>query len=263
MTKAKRQREIVELVMQQGEVTTNDLCEQFEVSEMTIRRDLRELDKEGVLRRVFGGAVSNLGRSYEPPNQVRASHNVRAKQAIGRRAAKKIFDGDSVAFDVGTTTMEIVRALEKRHNLTIITSSIPIANEVISRFSLGSEVRLILTGGVVRPRELSMVGHIPQNVYRDLHVDKAFVAVGGVSLTDGLTEYNLEDAQVKKALIDSADEVIVVADSSKLDRTTFASVAPLSRVDTLITDAAAPSVFIDALRQENVHVLLTETETET
>ena len=258
MTKAKRQREIVELVMQQGEVTTNDLCERFGVSEMTIRRDLRELDKEGMLRRVFGGAVSNLGRGYEPPSQVRASQNVQAKQAIGRRAAEMIFDGDSVAFDVGTTTIEIVRSLEKRHNLTILTSSIPIANEVISRLSLGSEVRLILTGGVVRPRELSMIGHIPQNVYRDLHVDKAFVGIGGVSLTDGLTEYNLEDAQVKKALIASADEIIIVADSSKLDRTTFATVAPLSRVDTLITDAAASSTFVEALREKTVHVLLAE-----
>ena len=258
MTKADRQREIVELVMQQGEVTTHSLCERFDVSEMTIRRDLRELDKNGMLRRVFGGAVSNLGRSYEPPSQIRSSRNMDAKQAIGRRAVDMIYDGDSIAFDVGTTTIEIVRALKNRQNLTIITSSLPIANEVVSRFSLDSQIRLIIAGGIVRPREFSMIGHIPQGVYDDLHVDKAFVGIGGVSLEDGLTEYNLEDAQVKKSLIASADEVIVVVDSSKLGRTTFASVAPLTKVDTLITDARAPSDFVDVLRERGIQVLLTD-----
>jgi DeoR/GlpR family transcriptional regulator of sugar metabolism len=259
MTKADRQRTIVELVMQQGEVTTSNLCDRFDVSEMTIRRDLRELDRDGVLRRVFGGAVSNLGRSYEPPSQIRSSRNIGAKRAIGRRAAEMIYDGDSIAFDVGTTAIEIVRALRDRQNLTIVTSSLPIANEVVSRFSLDSQIRLILTGGVVRPRELSMIGHIPKEVYEDLHVDRAFLGIGGVSLADGLTEYNLEDAQVKKALVASADEIVVVADSSKLGRTTFASVASLSVVDVLITDAAVSPEFVDALRQRDIQVIIADT----
>lgn len=258
MTKADRQRAIVELVMEQGEATTGDLCKRFDVSEMTIRRDLRELDKEGLLRRVFGGAVSNLGRSYEPPHQIRSSRNQNAKQVIGCRAAEMIFDGDSVAFDVGTTTIEIVRALKDKQNLTILTSSLPVANEIVSKFSLDSEIRLILTGGIVRPSELSMIGHIARRVYEELHVDKAFVGIGGVSLEDGLTEYNLEDSLVKKALIASADEIIVVADGSKLGRTTFASVASLDHVDRVITDATASPEVVECLRQLEIEVIIAD-----
>jgi DeoR/GlpR family transcriptional regulator of sugar metabolism len=260
MNKADRQRQIVELVVEEGEVSTGDLCERFDVSEMTIRRDLRELDKEGVLRRVFGGAVSNLGRSYEPPWQIRSSRNLSAKEAIGRAAAGMIFDGDSVAFDVGTTTIEIVRALDDRHGLTILTSSLPIANEIVGKFSLDSEIRLILTGGILRPTELSMIGHIPQQVYAELHVDKAFVGIGGISLEDGLTEYNLEDAQVKKALIASADETIVVADGTKIGRTTFASVASLAVISTLITDESAPPELLEQLRQREIQVIVADQE---
>jgi len=258
MLKTARHREIVELVMQKGEASTADLCEPLGVSEMTIRRDLRELAKEGVLRRVFGGAVSSLGRSYEPPWQIRSSRNLDAKKAIGQKAAELICDGDSIAFDVGTTTIEVVRALSNRQNLTILTSSLPIANEVVSKFSLDSEIRLILTGGVILPTELSMTGAIPQRVYGDLHVDKAFIGIGGVSLEDGLTEYNLEDALVKKALVASAGKIIVLADGSKIGRTTFAAVAPLSRVDTVITDSTAPLQVIESLRQKGIHVVIAD-----
>lgn len=258
MLKTDRHREIVELVMQKGEASTTDLCEHLGVSEMTIRRDLRELAKEGVLRRVFGGAVSSLGRSYEPPWQIRSSRNLDAKKAIGQKAAELICDGDSIAFDVGTTTIEVVRALSNRQNLTILTSSLPIANEVVSKFSLDSEIRLILTGGVIRPTELSMTGAIPQRVYSDLHVDKAFIGIGGISLEDGLTEYNLEDALVKKALVASAGKIIVLADGSKVGRTTFAAVAPLSSVDTVITDSTAPLQVIEGLRQKGIHVVIAD-----
>jgi DeoR/GlpR family transcriptional regulator of sugar metabolism len=258
MAKTDRQRHIVELVTERGEVTTNELCSLFDVSDMTIRRDLRELDKKGMLRRVFGGAVSNLGRSYEPPYRVRSSTNLEAKRAIAKKAAERIFDGDSIAFDVGTTTIEVVHALSDKQNLTIITSSLPIANAVVSKFSLDSEIRLILTGGILRPRELSMTGHIPQQVYSEFHVDKAFVGIGGVSTEGGLTEYNLEDALVKKTLIGSAREVVVLADSSKLGRTTFASVAPLTDIHTLITDAAAPPEEVQALRELDVNVVVAD-----
>jgi len=254
--KAERQRQIIELVMRDGRVTTTDLFERFGVSEMTVRRDLRELQREGLLRRVYGGAVNNLGRSYEPPYQLRSTRNLEAKKAIGRKAAEMVFDGDSIALDVGTTTVEIVRALEDRHNLTIITPSLPIANEVVSRFSLDSQVRLIVTGGIVRSGELSMIGNIAEQMYRDLHVDKAFVGIGGLSLEDGLTEYNLEDALIKRSLLKSAHQIIVVADGSKLGRTTFASIGPLSCVDTIVTDSSAPEDVLEALREMRIRVIV-------
>ncbi len=258
MLQSERRRRIIDLVQQEGQVTVADLCQMFGVSEMTIRRDLRDLDREGLLRRVHGGAVSNLGRSYEPPYRFRATRNVEAKQAIGRKAAEMIMDGDSIALDVGTTTLEIARALHGKRNLTIVTSSLPIANEIVANLSLETDVRLILTGGIVRAGELSMTGSIAEHTYSVLHVDKAFIGIGGISLEAGLTEYNLDDALVKQPLIEHARERIVVADGSKLGRTTFAFVAPLSAIDVLVTDRSAPQDIVQALRSAGIQVVLAE-----
>ncbi|HJS28999.1 MAG TPA: DeoR/GlpR family DNA-binding transcription regulator, partial [Anaerolineales bacterium] len=138
----------------------------------------------------------------------------------------------------------------------VITASLPIANEVIANLSLNSDVRLILTGGIVRAGELSMIGSIASQTYSDFHVDKAFIGVGGLSLEDGLTEYNLEDALVKKTMIQNAQHRIVVADSTKLGRTTFRSVAPLAIVDTIVTDADIPSEVQHALQELGIEVLV-------
>jgi DeoR/GlpR family transcriptional regulator of sugar metabolism len=256
---SERRRKIVEMVQESGSRSVVDLCGLFDVSEMTIRRDLRDLDREGLLRRVHGGAVSNIGRSYEPPYPVRATRNDDRKKAIGRRAAELVLDGDSIALDIGTTTLEIARALHGKRNLTVVTASLPIANEIVSSLSLTSDVRLILTGGIVRSGELSMIGHIAARTYADFHVDKAFIGVGGMSLEDGLTEYNLEDALVKKPLLQNAHQRIVVADSSKIGRTTFTSVAPLSMVNTYITDSDIDRDTLKSLQAMGIEVLIAET----
>ena len=256
LRQSERRRQIVELVQLQGDVVVADLCVHFGVSDMTIRRDLRDLDREGLIRRVHGGAVSSLGRSYEPPYKIRTTRQAEIKKAIGKKAAELILDGDSIALDVGTTTLEIAYALPGKRNLTIITASLPIANEIVSNLSLNSDVRLILTGGIVRSGELSMVGHIAEQTYSNLHVDKAFIGVGGISLEDGLTEYNLEDALVKKPLIQNAHQRIVVADSSKIGRTTFTTVAPLSMVNTIVTDSDIPGEIKKSLQDQGIEVLI-------
>ncbi len=258
MKQAERQRIILELLTQNHTVLVADLCEQFNVSEMTVRRDLRALENEGLLRRTHGGAVSNLGRSYEPPLPVRSGENTAAKQAIGRAAAELVRDGHSIALDVGTTTLEIVRALSGKHNLTILTASLPIAMEIIGKYPMESDVRLILTGGIVRAGELSLVGDIAIQTYSTLHVDLAFIGAGGVDIDDGMTEYNLEDTQVKQALLKTAQRKILVADSTKFGRTTFASIAPLETIDMVITDADIEPEIVRALKQMRVQVLIAD-----
>lgn len=255
---SERRRKIIEIVQETGGRSVAELCDLFNVSEMTIRRDLRDLDREGMLRRVHGGAVSNLGRSYEPPLTVRSTRNDDKKRAIGRLAADLVQDGDSLALDVGTTVLEVARALQGRRNLTILTASLPIANEIVASLSLTSDVRLILTGGIVRSGELSMVGNIAAGTYSDFHVDKAFIGVGGISLEDGLTEYNLEDAIVKKPMIQNAHQRIVVADSSKFGRTTFTSIAPLKVANTIITDSDIQRDMLKALHDLGIEVLVAQ-----
>ena len=256
MNAAERHNKIVEIVLDKGHVNIADICKMFVVSEMTARRDLNSLDRQGLLRRVHGGAIANLGRSYEPSFQTRAVKNQKAKIAIGLEAAELIYDGDSIALDVGTTTLEIVQGLRGKRNLTIVTSCLQIANKVVDQLSLDIDARLILAGGIIRPRELSMIGPIPEQVYQEFHVDKAFIGIGGISLEDGLTEYNIEDTQIKKILIRCAREKIVVADGSKFSVTTFASVAPLEAVDKIVTDNSAPAHIIAQIREQGVEVIL-------
>ena len=257
MIAAERHQNILELIAERGQITIPEICEMFDVSEMTARRDLNKLDQEGVLRRVHGGAVRNLGRSYEPPFTVREIKNQEIKRNIGLKAADLIFDGDSIALDVGTTTLEIVAGLKGKHDLTIVTSCLQIANAVASTLSLESDIRLIIAGGIVRPREHSMVGSIPEKVYSELHVDKAFIGIGGISLEDGLTEFNMEDARVKQILLDSAREVIVVADSLKFGQTTFTSVSPLSAIDKIVTDNGVDPGYLSEIEKLGVEVILT------
>ncbi len=183
-----------------------------------------------------------------------------AKRAIGRRAAEMVVDGDSIGLDIGTTTLEIVSGLSNKHNLTIVTASLPIANAVVSQLALGVDVRLILAGGILRAGELSMIGPIAALTAQHLHVDKAFIAIGGLSLEDGLTEYNLEDAEVKRPLLHNAQRKIVVADGSKLGRTTFASIGPLSLVDTVVTDQSAPPETVHGLQQMGIEVVVVEAD---
>ncbi len=258
MNAAERHSRIIELVVQNGRVNIPDICGLFGVSEMTARRDLNELDRKGLLRRVHGGAIAQFGRSYEPSFHTRSIQNPAAKAAIGRKAADLVYDGDSIALDVGTTIMEMVPGLRGKRNLTIVTSALQIAAKVVDLVSLEVDARLILTGGIVRPRELSMIGSIPEQVYQDLHVDKAFIGIGGISLEDGLTEFNMEDTHIKRMLISSAREKIVLADGSKFGVTTFTSVASMDAIDKIVTDRSAPSQIIEKIRDLGIEVILAD-----
>jgi len=258
MTVEERQSKILGHVAEKGEIKIQEICEMFEISDMTARRDLNDLDRRGLLRRVHGGAVASLGRSYEPPFQSRSTKNEALKKAIGAKASELIFDGDSLALDVGTTTLEVARHLSQKRNLTILTNCLQIANLLVGSLSLEVEARLIITGGIIRPRELSMIGSITQDVYRSFHTDKAFIGIGGISIENGLTEYNIEDSEIKKILLQNAREKIIVADSSKLGETTFNTVGPLEAVDTIITDSEASPEIVSAIENLGVRVILAD-----
>lgn len=262
MLQVERWQAILKLLEDHNSISVAQLCEALGVSDMTIRRDLREMDSEGLLRRVHGGAVKVTRRSFEPPFALRQNELQEIKQRIGRKAAALIQDGDSIALDVGTTTLAVACALQGLHNLTVLTASLPIAYEISNRYALETDIRLIVTGGVVRRYEHSMVGYFAERIYEGMHVDKAFIGVGGINLTQGLTEYNLEDAAVKRVLLANSDQVIVVADGSKFNHRAFATFAPLTEVDVVVTDRSADSATVAALQEMGIEVLFADDEGE-
>jgi DeoR/GlpR family transcriptional regulator of sugar metabolism len=247
-----RHEQILELLENKGSVTVTELVTKFNISEMTIRRDLDFLEKRFLLRRVHGGAASNRGRSYEPPYISRSVENAESKKRIGKVAAALINAGDSISLDTGTTTYEVARNLCDIQELTVITHSFPIANLLIE--NLGS--RLICTGGIVRPGELSLIGDLPVRVYQEYFVDKLFLGVGGIELKIGLTEFNIEDTLVKREMIKNAKEVIVVADASKFNQVAFTLIAPIKVVRKIVTDSSLDSSIVTHFQKEGIEVIL-------
>ncbi len=249
---SKRHQIILDRLDKNGSIQVGELVDMFDVSEMTIRRDLDMLERKGLLRRVHGGAVCNRGRSYEPPFLSRAASRQEHKQRIGEAAAKLIHNGDSVMFDVGTTTLEVARAITKNQNLTVLTSSFQIAALLAEQ----PEIRLILTGGILRPDELSMVGHLAERSVRDFYVDKLFLGAAGIDLDAGITEFNLEDTLVKQAMLDQAKEIILVVDAHKFGKVAFTAIAPITDVHHIVTDNELPAEIAQQIEQINIELTL-------
>lgn len=252
MNAAARRELIVELLESSGKVLVSELSPRTGVSEMTIRRDLEALEQRGVLVRVHGGAVTAQSRSYEPPFAVRSMRQADAKRRIGRLAASLLTDGETAILDAGTTTMEVARALKGRRNLRILAMSLRIADELVEE----PGITVMVNGGVARPGERSMIGALAERAFADLLFDTFFVTVGGIDSVQGLTEFNLDDATVKRAAVGSARRLIAVADSSKLGKIAFARVCPIAQLDVLITDDRAPREILDELRTLGVDVMV-------
>lgn len=252
MLSDERHQMILKLLDEQGSVRINDLVELFGISEMTVRRDLALLERKSLLSRVYGGAVSARGRSYEPPYLARSSQNPEKKVRIGKAAAAQVLDGDSIALDIGTTTLEVARHLADRQNLTIITPSFIIAQLLSEQ----AGIRLILTGGILRPGELSLVGNLAERVFQEFFIDKLFLGVGAIDIKNGLSEFNMEDTLVKRAMVQSAKEIFVVTDSSKFNQVAFTQIAPLKAVQHIITDDELDPETAARYRKEGVDVML-------
>jgi len=236
---------------ERGEVGIAALAAEFAVSEMTIRRDLEELEGEGVARRVRGGAISTVSRSYEPPLAARANVARAAKQLIAGAAAGYIDYGETAILDVGSTTLALARCLRDRGGLTIVTPSLNAALELANE----PNSRVILTGGIVRPGELSLIGDLAESTLAQLNCDVLFLGVGGIHPEKGLTEYNLDDTRVKRAAIGAASRCVALADQSKLNRVCLATIASLEEIDVLITDADADHPVLSAVRRAGVEVI--------
>jgi DeoR/GlpR family transcriptional regulator of sugar metabolism len=245
---------IASKIEQGGTISIAELAEMLHVSEMTIRRDLKILENEGVLRRVHGGAVSGRGRSYEPPLIIRNQSSIKPKQLIGKRAAEWVKEGECIALDVGSTTFEIARSLLQRHNLTVITPSLHIANLLSNQ----EGIRTVITGGIIRQTECSLIGELAQKAFENLYMDKLFLGVGGIDAEAGFTEYNWDDTLVKKAMIQSAKQVIVVSDATKFGKVAFTHISSFREVHHLITDKTPPAGILAKLKEFNVSLEVVE-----
>jgi len=253
MLAAERQRKILQEVKNKRAVKIFELSQLFNVSEMTIRRDLEKLDSEGLLQRAYGGALAIEKMVLEPTFQEKDSVNVEEKQIIGIAAASMINEGDTVFLSTGTTTMQIIKNLVNKKNITVMTNSLNNAFE-LSRLS---GIRLLVVGGELRERSYAVVGPWTKQNLQGLYVDKLFLGVNGFSIKHGLTTPNLEEAEICQLMIKIAREVIVVADHSKFESVAFAQIADIDCVNRLITDSGADKEFVKKLQDKDIEVFIT------
>jgi len=252
-----RRRNIDERVRRHGEVSVLELAELYQVSEMTIRRDLEALEAEGLLRRVRGGAISAISRSYEPPVSRRLEENFDAKSLIAKRAIELLTNGETAIIDVGTTTLEFAKALNASRGNTIVTPSLVVASELAKN----PNMKVIVTGGIVRHGEMSLIGPIAEDLFKEINADVMFLGIGGLDITRGLTEYSLEDTRVKQLAIQASRRVVVLADASKLGNVALSRVASLDIIDTLVTDAKPDNPEVLALIDLGATVLFANEDT--
>ena len=228
-----RRDKILELIQEDGSAKVIDLARIFKVTEVTIRQDLDKLEKDDLVIKTHGGAylknVEDQVRTFSLANQ----ENIIQKELIASKCLDFIESGDTIILDSGSTTTEIAKKLRGYKSLTVITNALNIA------LILGAEpgIEVIMTGGEFKPPTLSLTGQKAADFFKGINVQKLFLATAGISLKSGLTYPSISDLVVKKAMIDAADTTYLVADSTKIGKSSFASLGALSLIDYIITDA--------------------------
>lgn len=247
-----RKHMIVELVNTNVKTTVTELCEKFSVSPATIRNDLRDLEDAGLLKRTHGGAISNRRANFEPNAYQKEVERIKQKNAIAHVAAAYVNEGDTIALDTGTTTFEFAKLLVDYQNLTVVTNDLQIA----AYLERNSNAGIIMAGGAVRRNFHCTCGQKAIDTICDLNVDRTFIGANGVSIKRGITTPNIETAQVKEKLVELGGEVILLADSTKIDKVSFARYADIKQVNVLITDDEADKDYLEKIKAQGVIVEL-------
>lgn len=241
-----RQRQMLDRIVQEGEVRIADLREAFQVTEMTIRRDLEKLEEAGSVRRTFGGAIF-VGQDVALKE--RSALYTEEKIRIGRKAASLIRPGESIFLDGGTTTLQIARFLPAGLNVTVVTNALNVAAELA-----GKQIPTIMTGGTLLEATHSLVGPIAVQSLSGMAFDRIFLGATGISVEHGFSNSNLYEAEIKQLAIRQSAETAIVADHTKFGAKVLVSFAPLAGVQRIVTDEAPEPELRQACADKGVHV---------
>jgi DeoR family transcriptional regulator of aga operon len=253
LLKEERQKLILEALQENNRVTVPELSQRFGTSEVTIRRDLAELAGEGKLIRAHRGALKVTPAPPEPPVLQRLSLEHELKESIAQAGAQLVEDGDSIFIGSGSTMALFARHLAGKQRLTIFTNALNIATDLASS---PDDITIVVTGGVVRPAELSLLGHIAEMTLPEMRVSKVFMGAQALSLESGWTSDQMAEVTTTRRIFGMSDELVVLADHTKLDKTAAAFIAPLQRITTLVTDAGADAAFLAQARARGMRVIL-------
>ena len=255
---ADRRVKILERVAEGMSIAVADLARDFTCSEMTIRRDIQRLERDGFLRRTYGGATAHLTRSVDLAFNARALAHAREKRMIALAATRLLGTARLLFLGIGTTAEQFARYLPAGLELTVATGSLPIASLLGTR-----PVRVVILGGTVRHDELSCVGPAARATLERYRFDLAVLGAAGVTARWGITDLNDEEAEIHRVAIERSERLMVIADGSKLGAVGPAMVAPADRIKILVTEASAPGPELDALRAGGARIVIANAQTAT
>jgi DeoR/GlpR family transcriptional regulator of sugar metabolism len=254
MLPKQRKEKILDLLKEDGSAKVIDLARIFKVTEVTIRQDLEKLEKNGLVVREHGGVhlkdVEDKVRNFSLVHQ----ENLKEKEIIAEKCLEFIHPGDTIILDSGSTTTEIAKKIVNIRGLTVITNALNIA------LMLGANpnIDIIMTGGEFKAPTLSLTGQKAADFFKGLNVQKLFLATAGISLKSGLTYPSISDLVVKKAMIEAADTTYLVADSSKIGKSAFASLGALSLIDYIITDEGVENKHKEVFKENDIQLIIAE-----
>lgn len=247
MLAQQRHDRIARTLRAEGPAAVSTLAERLGVSQATVRRDLLELERQGRLTRVYGGAVSSA--EHDEPFADVATVRVPEKDAIAARAAALVEDGETVLLDIGTTAHRLARRLHGRA-ITVVTSSLAVYDELRD----DEAIELIVLGGMVRRSYRSLVGFLTEDALRQIHADRVFLGTSGVRPDGGVLDTTSIEVPVKRAMIAAADQVVLLADATKFPGRGLARVCGPEQLDVVVTDAPGNAPVLAALGEAGVEI---------
>jgi len=249
----------MQIINEEKKVDVEHLVDTFNVTGATIRGDLRELQRRNLVTRTHGGAllpdesINRIDPKDDPIYHERIQNNLRYKTAIGMKAASLVRDDDSIIVDDGSTTLQVIKALDPEMRVTVLTNGLDICNELLRH----PKAIIYSTGGKVNKEDFSYYGNVALDVTSRFNASKAILGASGVSVARGVATPSEEKSALKLAMIRNSDEVIIVADHTKINRTSFVDVCPIKDIDVLVTDDQAPADFVEELEALGIRVIQT------
>ncbi len=254
MKKDKRKNKILELLNKNGTVRVTNLSKALNVSEVTVRNYLTDLENKGLLTRVHGGAICTYKPYYSMNLNQRLETNRKTKELIARKAANLVKPNDTIMFNAGTTTLLAFRYLPADYNLNIVTNSISIALEG----SVNPNYNIVLIGGIINSKYQFTHGEDANEVLRKYHADKLILSVDGVEAENGFSTYYAEETQVDRTMIENSDTCIIVADNSKFNKRAFSKIYDTAVADYIVTDTPLPSADENKLFEKEIKIIYTK-----
>lgn len=243
-----RQQQILDRMALDGEVKIAELKDTFDVTEMTLRRDLEKLEFIGLLRRTFGGAIL-VGKDIAL--QDRTGIMMDEKMSIGQLAAQLVKSGDSIFLDGGSTTLQIAKYLKSEMNITVVTNALNIAAELQAK-----QISTIVVGGMLLDKTSTLVGPIAAGSIAQMAFDRVFIGTTGISIKHGFSNSNMHEAEIKRLVIEQASEVNIVMDHTKYGLRDLFSFAALEAVDRIISDQRPDQELDGMLKEASVEILV-------